>query len=256
MKLRIGYFYKDLLNLYGDNGNVEILVSRCKKRNIDVDVYEVGLETKLNKFFMSGIDLVFMGGGPDSSQKEMYKDLTTSKASFLRDYIISGGVSLFVCGSYQLLGHYYKSADGSTLQGLGIFDLSTEHPGNSAARCVGNVVCTMSSTITGDPSFPHESGFGGSLVGFENHGGRTNLGTKSSEFAVIRRGFGNNGKDGTEGIHFMNSIGTYLHGPVLSKNPHLADFLIAKSLELPASGLAKLDDGLILNAHNIALDLN
>ena len=97
---------------------------------------------------MSGIDLVFMGGGPDSSQKEMYKDLTTSKASFLRDYIISGGVSLFVCGSYQLLGHYYKSADGSTLQGLGIFDLSTEHPGNSAARCVGNVVCTMSSTTS------------------------------------------------------------------------------------------------------------
>ena len=145
MRLRIGYFYPEQLNLYGDNGNVEILVYRAKKRGIDVEVENVGLQTSLGKKF----DLVLMGGGPDSSQKEVYEDLIKVKGVYLKDYINSGGFGLYICGAYQLLGNYYKSADGSVLEGLGAFDLYTEHFGNEELlrnkkpRCIGNVVCEL-----------------------------------------------------------------------------------------------------------------
>ena len=247
MKLTIGYFYKDLLNLYGDNGNVEILLYRAKKRGFNTEVIEISTDTKVTPKLVKEINLVFMGGGPDSSQKAIYEDLLKDKKDFLKSYIDNGGVGLYVCGSYQLLGKYYKAADGTTLGGLSIFDLYTQHFGNQKERCIGNTVAEIlieDSILAETPN---------TLVGFENHGGRTFLGKGAKPFAKIIKGHGNNSEDGTEGVHYKNSIGTYFHGPVLARNPHLADYLIAKSLKLDT--IKPLDDGLIYSAHTASLNL-
>ena len=253
MKLTLGYFYPQELNLYGDNGNVEILCSRARARNIDTDVLEIGPGTKLALDAIKKINLAFMGGGPDSGQKSMYEDLLKVKGPFLKDYIESGGVGLFVCGSYQLLGHYYKSADGNILNGLGVFDLYTESFGRDAPRCIGNVVCEVCPELKNDVIFKSVNKIGTTLVGFENHGGRTYLGKKMSPLAKVFAGSGNNGEDKTEGVLYKNSIGTYLHGPVLSKNPHLADYLLAKGLGLDK--LSDLDDSITVSAHTAAKKL-
>ncbi len=253
MKLTLGYFYPKELNLYGDNGNVEILCSRARSRNIDVEVLEINSDTKLTPDLEKNINLIFMGGGPDSGQKAMYENLINVKGSFLKEYIGAGGVGLYVCGSYQLLGRYYKSADGSVLEGLGAFDLCTEHFGKEKPRCIGNVVCEICPGLKNDTIFSSVNRLGTTLVGFENHGGRTYLGKGMLPLAKILTGNGNNGEDKTEGVLYKNSIGTYLHGPVLSKNSHLADYLLAKGLGL--SGLEQLDDSLIFSAHAAAKKL-
>jgi len=198
-------------------------------------------------------NIVFMGGGPDSGQKDIYKDLLKNKAPYLQEYIEKGGVGLFICGSYQLLGNYYKTADGTILEGAQIFDLYTEQPGMGVPRCIGNTVAKLSNSILDDPIFRNNNYIGDYIVGFENHGGRTFLNEKSKPFAHILKGHGNNSEDGYEGLLYNNSIGTYFHGPILAKNPHLADYLIAKSLKLDK--LEKLDDYLITSAHNTALKL-
>lgn len=251
--MKIAYFYPELLNLYGDNGNVEILSYRAKKRGIDVKVIRVGLDTKLDSNFMSEVDVVFMGGGPDSSQKAMYKDLKQEKGPYLKEYILSGGVGIFICGSYQLLGNYYKASDGLVLEGLGIFDLHTEHFGKTKPRCIGNTVAQIEKTILEDEYFKSVNRTGDLLVGFENHGGRTYLSKNLKPFARVVMGHGNNSEDGTEGVVYKNAIGTYFHGPILARNPHLADYLIAKSLG--RYDLVELDDKLIIAAHTASRKL-
>lgn len=247
MKLTIGYFYKDLLNLYGDNGNVEILLYRAKKRGFNVEVLNISTNTKINSDLVKNINLVFMGGGPDSAQKTMYRDLLDDKKTFLEGYIDSGGVGLYVCGSYQLLGKYYKAADGDLLEGLSIFDLYTQHFGNQKKRCIGNTVAKL---LINDPFF---QGTPDTVVGFENHGGQTFLGREEKPFAKMIKGDGNNSQDSTEGVLHKNSIGTYFHGPVLARNPHLADYLIAKSLRLDT--IKPLDDYLVYSVHTASLKL-
>lgn len=254
MKLKIGYFYPKKLNLYGDDGNVQILAHRAKVRGIEVEVIEVTTETQVSQSLMDEINLMFMGGGPDSSQHAIYDDLIQNKNMFIRDYIENGGVGLYICGSYQLLGNYYKAADGTVLGGLSIFDLYTEHFGNKKPRCIGNVVCEINEHLRHDPIFNHLNKIGNTLVGFENHGGRTYLGEGMIPFAKIKMGHGNNSEDGTEGVWFNNSIGTYLHGPILARNPHLADYLIAKALDVDT--LKELDDNLIISAHTASLKLD
>ena len=150
---------------------------------------------------------------------------------------------MFICGSYQLFGHYYKAADESILRGLGIFRLHTEHFGNHKPRCIGNV-CVESTLNLNDGTY------GNVLVGFENHGGRTYLDPGVQPFGRVVSGFGNNGEDFTEGVVYKNGIGTYLHGPILSKNPHLADYLLKKSLNVEE--LPPLEDNLIQLAHEQA----
>jgi len=247
MKLKLGYFYPEDLNLYGDNGNVEVLVRRCLVRGIDVEVLEIGTSDLINATEIADINLVFMGGGPDSSQKNMYEDLLQNKRSYLEDYIESGGVGLFICGSYQLLGQYYKAADESVLDGLGFVDFYTENFGLEKPRCIGNIVCEINPELRHDSTFNANNKVGSGLVGFENHGGRTYLGSTVSPFGKVLSGSGNNGEDGTEGILYKNIIGTYLHGPLLSKNPHIADYLIAKSLKIDS--LNNINDDLINTAH-------
>jgi hypothetical protein len=253
MKLTIGYFYPKLLNLYGDDGNVQILSHRAKVRGFDTEIVQITPETKVTEELMSSLDIVFMGGGPDSSQKGMYEDLIKNKGPYLREYIEDGGVGLYICGSYQLLGKYYKASDGEVLEGLGVFDLYTEHFGSKKPRCIGNVVCEINTQLRHVDTFNSVNKIGTTLVGFENHGGRTYLGKRMLPFAKVSMGHGNNSEDGGEGVLYKNSIGTYLHGPILARNPHLADYLIAKSLGL--SSLEELDDSLILSAHTASLKL-
>lgn len=253
MKLVIGYFYPKLLNLYGDNGNVEILVSRAKRRNIEVEVVEITPDFRFNEDVLRRLNIVFMGGGPDSSQKGMYEDLVKNKGDYLRDYVENDGLGLYICGAYQLMGNYYKASDGKILDGLGIFNLHTQHFGNHKPRCIGNVVSEIDSSLRHVIPFNVNNKIGNTLVGFENHGGRTYLSDEVLPFAKVKKGFGNNGEDATEGALYKSSIGTYLHGPILSKNPHLADYLIASALGLDT--LSALEDNFIIDAHQAALNL-
>lgn len=248
MKLNIAYLYPEELNLYGDTGNIEVLVTRSKKRNIEVGIQKVDSKTRIGTNFFKNINIVFMGGGPDSGQKEMYKDLLENKGPYLKEYIENGGVALFICGSYQLMGNYYKSADNTILDGLGIYNIYTQHFGHKSKRCVGNIVCTLSQEILSDPVFSKNNHIGDSIVGFENHGGMTFLENNMTPLGNVTFGNGNNLEDTSEGVYYKNSIGTYFHGPILSKNPHIADFLIAKSLSIDA--LETLDDTIINKAHS------
>lgn len=252
-KLVIGYFYQKQLNLYGDNGNVEILVARAKARGFDTEVLTIDTTTTPSADILAKINLVFMGGGPDAGQKLVYQDLIQNKGAYLKDYIQSGGVGLYICGSYQLLGNYYKSADGAKLQGLGAFDLYTEHFGPTKPRCIGNTLVKLNTALLEDTVFNAVNTLGETLVGFENHGGRTYLGKNILPLGFVSKGYGNNGVDTTEGVYYKNSIGTYLHGPILSRNAHLADYLIAKSLGLTT--LARLDDTLIISAYTASKTL-
>ncbi len=272
LSLKIAWFYPKQLNLYGDRGNVEILVARAKARGIFVEVVEIDLETPLNSSQMEGINLVFMGGGPDLDQQKIYSDFIQNKGPYLKEYLNSGGVGLFICGSYQLLGNYYKSADGTVIKGLELLDLYTESFGKSKPRSIGNVTVEINPDLLSDPVFAKNNKIGSTLVGFENHGGRTyfpSLYTEESQkflpLGHTKKEFGNNEKDTTEGILYKNTIGTYLHGPVLARNPHLADYLIAKSIKMEllpfaeslesseflesAKSLERLDNSVIVSAH-------
>ncbi len=231
-KLKIAYLYPENLNLYGDAGNVEILVYRAKNRGIEVEVNEISIHDSVAKINVRDIDIIVMGGGPDAQQREMYLDFLNNKKTFMSDYIANNGFGLYICGSYQLLGKYYKSATGEYIEGLAIFDLYTEHFGKFKTRCIGNLNVKISPVLLQNELFKKINTFGDTLVGFENHGGRTYLGTPDLALGKVLHGYGNNGEDGTEGFLYKNSFGTYLHGPILSKNPHIADYLIAGSLQI------------------------
>lgn len=228
--LTIGWLYPDLMSTYGDRGNIIVLQKRCEWRNIAVRIEKISIETNKNR--LEGCDLLFMGGAQDTQQEIVNKDLFENKGKILKEKINSRIPGLFVCGAYQFLGKYYKTAEGKRLPGLEIFPAYTENPGEKVARLIGNIIVkTDNSTI----------------VGFENHGGRTYLEDKIQALGKVVKGFGNNGQDGTEGILFKNSIGTYLHGPILPKNPKIADFLIQKALEIKYGEkieLEPLDDSL------------
>lgn len=205
----IAHMYPDLMNLYGDRGNLLCLQKRINDYGHNCEIQSLYLNDKID---FSSIDMIFMGGGSDREQGLVYNDLLV-KADKLMQEIEDGLPALCVCGAYQLLGNYYKSHDGSILNGLGFFDLHTEGRKN---RLIGNIV--IESDINGQKF---------SVVGFENHGGRTYLNDqKLSPFGTVIKGHGNNGEDGSEGLWYKNLIGTYLHGPLLPKNPHIADFLI------------------------------
>ena len=180
-----------------------------------------------------------MGGAQDHEQRLVAEDLAASRAG--RCGGGRGGVAfLGVCGGYQLAGHFYRGVDGAELQGAGVFDLHTLHPGAGAKRLIGNLVAEWE---------------GGELAGFENHGGRTYLGPGCAPLAKVVRGFGNDGASGYEGARYRNAFGCYLHGPVLPKNVALADQLISLALErrYGDGDLAPLDDSLETRAHAAAV---
>ena len=239
MRLRIAHLYPRVMNVYGDRGNIVCLTRRCRAREIEVQVTEL---SNGDAFDPAAHDLIFIGGAQDREQQRVAQDLRSVKGTALREAVEAGVVTLAVCGGYQLFGRFYRDASGAELEGLGIFDLWTEHPGANAPRLIGNVVADWN---------------GDTLVGFENHGGRTYLGSGTRPLARVRSGHGNNGTDGTEGARERNAFGTYLHGSLLPKNPRFADALLQLALERrhPDITLAPLDDALEERAHAAALRL-
>ena len=237
MKLRLGYLYPDLMNIYADRGNVDCLRKRCQWRGIGLEIERIGLNCGFDAHDM---DLLFVGGGQDRQQQAASKDLAERTGSLVRQAVDRGSVLLAVCGGYQLMGNRYVAADGSELPGIGLFDAETRHPGFHVPRCVGNVVARWQRRL---------------LVGFENHGGRTFLGPQSEPLARVVTGAGNNGDDGDEGARSGLAFGTYLHGSLLPKNPHFADFLLEAALQrnYPGVKLEPLDDSEEWAAHRAAL---
>jgi CobQ-like glutamine amidotransferase family enzyme len=241
--LRVAHLYPRLMNVYGDRGNIMTLRHRCEARGIGFELIELSLG---DRFDAAACDMVFAGGAQDREQRTVAEDLLATKAPALRDAVDGGMVVLAVCGAYQLFGRFYRDASGAELPGAGIFDLHTQHPGEGVARCIGNVVCEWQSPAGAQ-----------TIVGFENHGGRTWLGPNANPLARVRRGHGNNGEDGGEGALYRNAYGTYVHGSLLPKNPALADHLIALALSrrYEAITLAPIDDRAELAAHAAALRL-
>ena len=232
--IRLAHLYPNLMNLYGDRGNIITLRRRCEARGITLDVTDLGLG---DPFDPAAYDLVFIGGGQDREQRRITDDLLTLKGEPIRVAADEGMPMLTVCGGYQLFGRSYQPAAGEELPGLGIFPIRTVHPGEDAPRCIGNVEAAWE---------------GGTLVGFENHGGRTYLEAGAQPFARVTAGYGNNGDDGTEGAVIGNVYGTYLHGSLLPKNPAFADHLILLALRRrygPDVTLAPLDDTFEDRAH-------
>jgi CobQ-like glutamine amidotransferase family enzyme len=216
-RLTIHHLYADMMNLYGDRGNVISIKKRCEWRGIPVEVVDVGLGESVRP---TGRDLFLFGGGQDREQALLADDLSGSKGADLRAIVEDGGVILGVCGGYQLMGHHYETPEGEKLPGVGIFDLHTEPRKPDEARLIGNVLVDVPAPETADER---------RIVGFENHGGRTYLGDTEPLGRVVA-GFGNNGRDGTEGARRLNAYGTYLHGSLLPKNPWLTDQLILNAL--------------------------
>jgi len=231
-KLRVTSFYPRLMNLYGDRGNVMALQARAAARGIDVDVESVEIGDRWNA---NEIDIVLIGGGQDREQRRIQSDLH-ERGSALQDFRDGDGVILAVCGGYQLFGQSYRDNRGDVLEGAGVFDIVSLHPGPQIQRCVGNVVALWE---------------GDTLVGFENHGGRSYLNEGASPLAEVVTGFGNNGGDGWEGARVRNSFGTYLHGALLPKNPRFADRLLLLALQRRYGEyeLAPLDDVTETRAH-------
>lgn len=208
--LRVLHLYPELLNLYGDSGNILVLRKRLEWRGIACDVREVHMGERMSA---TGADLVFIGGGSDREQRIVCDELRAQRQE-LASFVEDGGVLLAVCGGYQLLGHSYLMGD-EEVRGLSLVDLYTDR---GSPRLIGNVV--VESRISPQP-----------IVGYENHGGRTHLGAGVEALGRVLSGFGNDGESGEEGCLYRNVVGTYVHGPLLPKNPGVADWLLARALE-------------------------
>lgn len=246
LALTIGWLYPTLMSTYGDRGNVICIQRRCQWRGYDVNI--LPLERDATAADIHKVDLLIGGGAQDRQQEIVMRDLQGSKAEAVRVKINAGVPGVFTCGAPQLLGHYYEPALGKRIQGLGLFDFVSVHPGENARRCIGNLVVEVTASrlaqelkaMSGTPY----------LIGFENHGGRTKLGSVEALGRVVA-GLGNNGEDGTEGAFYQNAIATYSHGPLLPKNPALADWLIQTALKLKYQAdivIAPLDDTLATQA--------
>jgi len=220
--LRVCSLYPELMNIYADRGNIAVLRARCEWRGLGFEHAAVSLGERLDP---DAHDLFYMGGGQDRDQAAVAHDMADTKREALHTAAGGGAVILAVCGGYQLLGHSYELA-GETLPGVGLVDLTTvREPG---PRLIGN--CGIEADLGAGPQV---------IAGFENHGGRTYLGAGEEPLGRVLAGHGNNGRDGFEGVHRDNVIGTYLHGPLLPKNVWLADRLIELALE---QQLEPLDD--------------
>ena len=239
--LVIAHLFPDLLNLYGDGGNVKVLVRRARERGIPVEVRRVNHGEHVD---LADVDLVFLGGGPDREQRLASEDLIRMRDD-LHAYVEDDGVLLAICGGFQILGHEWLLGE-EVVKGLGLVDMTTERaPGGSGNRLIGNIA--LRSPLADQ-----------AVVGYENHAGRTHLGTGVEAFGDVASstGHGNNDSDKRDGVRYKNVVGTYLHGPLLPKNPQVADALLIRALErrarragVPAPELAPLDDA-VENAAN------
>ena len=266
-RLRIAHLYPEQMNIYGDRGNILALSRRCAWRDIDVDLLPIGVGMEVD---WAEIDIAFFGGGQDSGQALIAEDFVVRHGPALRAAIDAGLVLLSICGGYQLLGHYFLTHTGEKLPGVGALDV---HTVGGDARLIGNIV--VEAELTTDHPFdtaqgrrPPTTETDGSsvvgrqssvvkLVGFENHSGRTYLGSSARPLGRVLVGHGNNGEDGTEGVAYRNAFGCYMHGSLLPKNPQFADRLIGLALERrygPAATLVPLRDDLELAAQRTMVE--
>ncbi|AFY40116.1 CobB/CobQ domain protein glutamine amidotransferase [[Leptolyngbya] sp. PCC 7376] len=227
MHLKLGWLYPTLMGTYGDRGNVICLEKRAQWRDIEVEIVALDQEAPLEAW--SDIDLIVGGGAQDRQQEIVMRDLQGAKAAKFKSLIEDGVPGVFTCGSPQLLGKYYEPAVGQRIEGLGILDLVSKHPGFDAKRCIGNVAFEITANPLAD-DLAKKLGSKPVALGFENHGGRTYLGDVQPLGKVLT-GYGNNGEDGWEGAFHKMAIATYAHGPLLPKNPFIADWLLEKALE-------------------------
>jgi len=233
--LRVCALYPDLLNIYADRGNLLLLERRCAWRDIGFELAGAGLGDPLDP---DAHDLFYIGGGQDRDQALCARDMVETKRDALHAAAGRGAVVFAVCGGYQLLGHGYEMGD-ERLPGVGLVDLDTVRA--DGPRLIGNVAIELEDGTT--------------LAGFENHGGRTHLGPGATPLGRVLRGHGNDGRSGFEGVRGGPQdtvVGTYLHGPLLPKNAHFADWLIAMALGMAPRDLAPLDDALEDAAHAAA----
>ena len=235
MELKICHLYPDVLNLYGDGGNIRCLTQRLNWRGIGAAVTKMPIGSTES---LAGFDLIFIGGGQDFEQQVLLEDLHRGRDRELLAAVDDGITILAICGGYQMLGAYYETHDGQRCDFVGALDLCTV---GAKTRMIGNYMFRVPEAL---------GGF--TVVGFENHSGKTRLGPGVEPLGTVLAGFGNNGEDGTEGAHYKNVFGTYSHGPLLPKNPDFADLLIRTALERKygAVELAPLDDALERMAHD------
>lgn len=232
MKLKILHLYPKEMNLYGDHGNVLALVKRCEWRGIKTEV----IAHEPGDPIPDDIDIIFGGGGQDSNQNKIEDDLRHI-AMDLKKLVENDVPTLVICGLYQLFGDYFETSEGQKIKGISVIDITTK---GGPERLIGNIVLNTAEF--------------GEVVGYENHSGLTTLGKKAKPFGTVIKGYGNNGDDFTEGARYKNCIGTYLHGPVLPKNPRVADWLILKAIERkqPKTKLERLNDSIENRAHKVA----
>lgn len=237
MMIKIAHLYPDMLNLYGDRGNIIALTQRMLARNIEIQTAQITMGKSFNA---DEYDIIFVGGGQDFEQDVLLDDLKCGKDIEIKKAIEGGKVFLAICGGYQMLGKYYKTYDGKMLEYMGALDFYTQ---GKQERMIGNY------------AFKTKEGI--EVVGFENHSGRTYLGKGLEPLGRVIKGYGNNGEDGTEGVRYKNTFGTYSHGPILPKNSRFADLLISKAVEnkYGKCDLAPLDDNLELKAQQQVMKL-
>lgn len=235
MELNICHLYPDILNLYGDRGNIITMKRRLEGRGIKVNIDECSIGQPLNA---DKYDIFFIGGGQDFEQEVLLRDLSSGKAQDIRTAVEEEKTFLAICGGYQMLGEYYKTWDGVQLDFIGAIGV---HTIGAKERMIGNYMF-RTTPESGDTV----------VVGFENHSGKTYLSEQVAPLGMMLSGNGNNGEDKTEGARYKNVFGTYSHGSLLPKNPVLCDFILQTALNHHYDGaepLAPLDDTLELNAH-------
>ena len=235
MELNICHLYPDILNLYGDRGNIITMKRRLEDRGIKVNIDECSIGQPLNA---DKYDIFFIGGGQDFEQEVLLRDLSSGKAQDIRTAVEEEKTFLAICGGYQMLGEYYKTWDGVQLDFIGAIGV---HTIGAKERMIGNYMF-RTTPESGDTV----------VVGFENHSGKTYLSEQVAPLGMMLSGNGNNGEDKTEGTRYKNVFGTYSHGSLLPKNPVLCDFILQTALNHRYDGaepLAPLDDTLELNAH-------
>ena len=239
MRLTICHLYPDQMNIYGDRGNIIALSRRAAWAGLEVAVRRVELGERPD---FRTFDILFLGGGQDREQARVARDLAEVKGPSLREAVEDGLALLAVCGGYQLLGRSFITASGAVLPGIELFDASTEA---GRTRCIGDVI--VRSDVAGAPR---------TLVGFENHSGKTYLPARAAPLGRVLFGHGNNGQDGSEGAVYRHACGTYLHGSLLPKNPWLTDLLIRRAVERrygPAAALPHVDDEVEMRAHEAVI---
>jgi CobQ-like glutamine amidotransferase family enzyme len=250
--LRVCVLYPDLMNIYADRGNLLVLERRCAWRGLGFELVANGIGEPLDAH---AHDIYYVGGGQDRDQRLCAEDLVRGKGEALHAAAARGALVLGVCGGYQLLGHSY-TLDGEQIAGVGLLDVYTVR--EQGPRLIGNVAIEVALEQLAQPPSPSarapaEQGARRILAGFENHGGRTRLGSGAQPLGRVLRGFGNDGRSGFEGAVGGSVIGTYMHGPLLPKNSWFADWLIARALSLAPGELAPLEDELERAAHDSAL---